>query len=135
MWRVILTAWSAVNSGLCAAALQDGPGCAEGHDAGDAENSGGSSLAAGKAWSLQLQRSSQSNAVAEKAEVLLGEQSEISKGIRKAMPALRSLLTQCWCLPCPRVENRLENTQRRQEDNQGPRTAELTMETQGTPVI
>lgn len=68
MWRVILTAWSAVNSGLCAAALQDGPGCAEGHDAGDAENSGGSSLAAGKAWSLQPQRSSQSDAVAEKAE-------------------------------------------------------------------
>lgn len=104
-------------------------------DAGDAENSGGSSLAAGKAWSARLQRSSQSDAEAEKAEVLLGEQSEISKGIRKAVPTLRSFLTQCWCLPCPRMENRLENTQRRQEDNQGPRTAELAMETQVTPVI
>lgn len=87
------------------------------------------------AWSARLQRSSQGDAVAAKAEVLLGEQSEISKGIGKAEPALRSFLTQCWCLPCPRVENRLENAQRRQEDNQGPRTAELTRETQVTPVI
>lgn len=90
------------------------------------------------ACSTRLQRSSQGDTGAEKAEVLLGEQSGTSKGIREAVPALRSFLTQCLCLPCPRVENRLEETQRRrQEGNQGPRTAELAMgnETQVTPLI
>lgn len=110
---------------MAQAVLKDTP------DAGDAGNTGAPAWQQEKLGHCcaQLQRSPQGDAG--EAEELLGEQSGISKGIRKAVPALRSFLTQGWWLPCPRVKNRLENTQRRRkEDDQEPRTAELTMETQ-----